>query len=696
MSSTIYKTGGPLTENDINIYIERKADKELIEHIKQMNYVMCIQPRQQGKTSLIFHLMDNPALKKYVFIYINMNILNESNSTETYKIIGQEIKLKLNDLIKNDQTLKIPETSYEWFLFLRKISLLAQNNDKRIVIFLDEIGAVLFSGSNDFFSILHNTFTSRKVESNFNHLTFILVGAFNPSKLIENECVSPFNVAERIHLNDFSQEQVNDLVKKGGKWNDDQSKSISEQIYSWTGGQPYLTQVICKYIQIDISVNKIESYIEKLLQEDQNHIPHILKNYNRDERLKDYMQQILAGEKIKFYPTQNVLQHELVLLGLIKADNAGNCIIRNRIYTKIFHDEYPQHFPPSEGKYIDFEVHITQDGMIRVKSKQGERQAKIDITLPNIISLTLRSIENNQTDAIVLKDFGRQLYKMLFPPKIFAHLKETEAVAPGHKIRIRLHIEPDSLARIPWEFTYDNERGNYLSINPKTIISRYLNLPAPKSKIRLKKNKLNLLLIISNPIDQIRLDPDEWEYKITKALAVPIKKNLISITPITYATRKKIAETLLEQQPDIIQFVGHGIYLNNQGFLALVDNKTGGTWQVTDELFAAIFLTSNNRLGLVSLATCESAKSDSPQGFLGIAPKIVQKGVPAVVAMQYCIKVKSALLFIEEFYQAIAARKPVDWAVHYARNQVFQEFGLDNREFATPVLYMRAKDGKIF
>ena len=74
----------------------------------------------------------------------------------------------------------------------------------------------------------------------------------------------------------------------------------------------------------------------------------------------------------------------------------------------------------------------------------------------------------------------------------------------------------------------------------------------------------------------------------------------------------------------------------------------------------------------------------------------MQKGVPAVVAMQYCIKIKSALLFIEEFYQAIAARKPVDWAVHYARNQIFQEFGLDNREFATPVLYMRAKDGNIF
>ena len=38
--------------------------------------------------------------------------------------------------------------------------------------------------------------------------------------------------------------------------------------------------------------------------------------------------------------------------------------------------------------------------------------------------------------------------------------------------------------------------------------------------------------------------------------------------------------------------------------------------------------------GLVCLATCESARSDDPQGFLGIAPQLVQRGLPTVVAMQ--------------------------------------------------------------
>jgi CHAT domain-containing protein len=99
---------------------------------------------------------------------------------------------------------------------------------------------------------------------------------------------------------------------------------------------------------------------------------------------------------------------------------------------------------------------------------------------------------------------------------------------------------------------------------------------------------------------------------------------------------------------------------------------------------------------LISLATCESAKSDDPQGFSGIAPQLVQRGVPAVLSTQYKVLIQTAKVFLEDFYTAVAARKPIDWATQSARNAVSQELGLDNREFATPVLYMRAKDGDVF
>jgi hypothetical protein len=64
--------------------------------------------------------------------------------------------------------------------------------------------------------------------------------------------------------------------------------------------------------------------------------------------------------------------------------------------------------------------------------------------------------------------------------------------------------------------------------------------------------------------------------------------------------------------------------------------------------------------------------------------------------MQYNVLIKTAEIFLENFYTSISARKPVDWAVQWARNAVSIEMGLDNREFATPVLYMRARDGEVF
>ncbi len=115
-----------------------------------------------------------------------------------------------------------------------------------------------------------------------------------------------------------------------------------------------------------------------------------------------------------------------------------------------------------------------------------------------------------------------------------------------------------------------------------------------------------------------------------------------------------------------------------------------------DELFANMFMGNDDHLGLISLATCESGKSDNPQGFLGIAPQLIHRGAPAVLSMQYEVAIETAQIFLEDFYTSVAARKPIDWATQAARNAISIELGLDNREFATPVLYMRAEDGEIF
>ena len=348
-----------------------------------------------------------------------------------------------------------------------------------------------------------------------------------------------------------------------------------------------------------------------------------------------------------------------------------------------------------QEQYADFALHIGSDGHARAVSEQGERRAKISLDIPTEVDLMSELIEQGQTTEELLKKFGQRLYEILFPPRIDTHLNATEAAAPGRKIRIRLTIS-NSLAQLPWEFLYREERGYFLATNPDTVLSHYLDLPLPPGYVRQREGPLHMLTIISNPKDQPQLDVERWDQIVREALSKPLGEGQLTLQTVRQATFENIEAALLKPPPpDIVQFVGHGVYRKGKGYLALV-GESGETWIVDDERFAAIFAGVQDRLGLVCLATCESAKSDSPQSFLGIAPQIVQRGVPAVVAMRYPVCVSTAEIFLESFYKAVAARKPVDWAVQWARNAISIQVGLNNRDFATPVLFMRAKDGNIF
>ncbi len=349
-------------------------------------------------------------------------------------------------------------------------------------------------------------------------------------------------------------------------------------------------------------------------------------------------------------------------------------------------------------QYIDFDLHIAPNGHTIANSPEGQATADISTQVPGDIRLSLNLIEKRATDADLLKQVGQKLYSWLFQGDIHTHFHQTEARARLEKarMRLRLRIEAESIASLPLEFLYRTQGDYFLAINPATVLSRYLNLPLPPERVRRREGPLHMLAIIADPTDQTRLPPDEWEAIINGALAGPFASGQMTLQTVKRATRKEIRNALLQRKPDIIQFVGHGIYKDGKGYLALVDEEIGETWLVDDERFANLYLGYDDHLGLINLATCESAKSDDPQGFLGIAPKLVQRGMPAVLSMQYKVLIQTAKIFLEDFYTSVAARKPIDWATQSARNAVSQELGLDNREFATPVLYMRAEDGNVF
>ncbi len=430
--------------------------------------------------------------------------------------------------------------------------------------------------------------------------------------------------------------------------------------------------------------------------------------YPSSEGLEGFLEQLeYFSSKQSAYIEKNKQEksEQRVLETVANGEHSQNNTIQSPPQRNLQEDKSYDAAPLDKGKgglisYVDFTLQIDTVKSIKSLSEQGQYTAKIKTAMLENIQLRSQLIEANKTNEESLKELGIKLYQMIFLPDIDKHFKETEAAArtKGRKVRIRLHIESDTLAVLPWEFLYRKEGGYFLAVNPDTVLARYLDLPLPLDLPPKQAGPLHLLIIIANPADQTPLDPDEWEGIILQALEKLLQKGLITVRTVKQATHEQIRDALLEHKPDMIQFVGHGIYYKGKGYLALVDSKTGQTWEVDESRFANFFLGMGvgETLRLLSLATCESAKSDSPRGFLGIAPQIVQRGVPIVVAMQYSVLISTAEIYLENFYTAVAAHRPVDWAVQYARNATAIKKGLDNREFGTPVLYMRATDGNIF
>ncbi|WP_322745517.1 AAA-like domain-containing protein [Plectonema radiosum] len=199
--------------------------------------------------------------------------------------------------------------------------------------------------------------------------------------------------------------------------------------------------------------------------------------------------------------------------------------------------------------------------------------------------------------------------------------------------------------------------------------------------------------VISTPTDLASLDAVGEENLIREALGKHIETGGIELDILQAATIQNINQKLREKPYNVFHFIGHGVFENNQGFIALVDNN-GKSKLLDDESFANFFLGDRN-IGLVILNSCQGATVSSNQAMKGTAPNLVRRGIPAVVAMQYSILDSTAKLFASEFYRTLALGYPVDAAIQSTRNAISMEVGLDKRDFATPVLYMRAKDGII-
>ncbi|MBI4670283.1 MAG: CHAT domain-containing protein [Chloroflexi bacterium] len=359
--------------------------------------------------------------------------------------------------------------------------------------------------------------------------------------------------------------------------------------------------------------------------------------------------------------------------------------------------------------FLDFDLSIEIDGdgyRARVlDSPAGQASTRFQFPVDDwalesfLVSLgtvrqRARRVESKEMFAA--KQLGARLYNAVLSGDVRTCwqrcLDEARRRDCGLRIRLRLSAVPE-LAELPWEFLYDSAANQFLALSNRTPLVRYVDLPQSILPLAIKP-PLRVLVMISNPTDWDELDVEQERSKLEHALKHLTQGGLVILEFLQDATLESLQHRLRQNTFHLFHFIGHGGFDENHrdGLLVLCDENGRGR-RVTSQRLGTI-LTDHSSLRLVILNACEGARSAREDHFTGVAQTLMQKGIPAVIAMQYDVSDHVAIAFSQEFYAALVDGYPVDAAVSEARKTVYGQG--NDVAWGIPVLYMRAPNGRIF
>ena len=357
--------------------------------------------------------------------------------------------------------------------------------------------------------------------------------------------------------------------------------------------------------------------------------------------------------------------------------------------------------------YLDFDLMIEPaDGGYAarvVQSPAGEARGGFtrpftDLELENFVLNVgqtrrgVRRVGSPQWDAALR--FGAKLYDTVFADDVGTafqmSLNEAQHAGKGLRVRLRLSAVPE-LASVPWEYLYSDSLGSFLSLLTDTPLVRFIDLPHPIETLAVT-SPLTVLVVVSNPTDIAELDVAQEQERLRQALSKPVGEGRIRLRFLDDARLTSLRDALSDNDVHVLHFIGHGGFDGKEGVVAF-ENEAGTSRMVTAATLAML-LQNFNALRLVVLNACEGARNSAQDPFAGVAQALVRGRIPAVIAMQFEITDGAAIAFCHEFYRAVAQGQPIDAACSRARLALLGEG--NDVEWGTPVLYLRAPNGRVF
>ncbi len=343
--------------------------------------------------------------------------------------------------------------------------------------------------------------------------------------------------------------------------------------------------------------------------------------------------------------------------------------------------------------HLDSELYIASRRRARL-SCEGREYDHEGLSLDGDLCQRLLELELEQEP----ESYGTELFDAVLPAgsRLREGLREALARArsEGLRLHLRLHLAskvPADLHALRWELLFDTDCKAALGRSPDTAFSRYSTVSHDPG--RPVSGRPRLLVLVAAPTDAPRfqmapIDRAQSHQRLAASFE-DLGMDFEILEPP--ATLGRLRERLSASGIHALHVFGHGLARRRRSSCLVLENDDGTARFVEESLLAETFL-GNRELRLVTLIACHGGVLSSNDAFSGLAARLVERGLPAVIAMSRAVTFDTAHLFTDHLYRGLARTGRVDEAVNEARQQVYLA---DPKSVAwsSPMLYMRLPGG---
>lgn len=362
-------------------------------------------------------------------------------------------------------------------------------------------------------------------------------------------------------------------------------------------------------------------------------------------------------------------------------------------------------------RYVNFEIRIARAGAsdqyeaILLRGVEGDvrHQFSAPFRLEQRTQLLdrLRMVAVSRDPRLweLAERTGSQLFRTLFDGELLAAWRTVGATRGPRGVRLLLRIDPPELRELPWELLYDTGRRFFLALDDNIAVVRYPEQADPPLQLNLR-HPLRILGVISNPKETLRLDVASERQALEAALA-SVERDRVELVWLRseHATLAALLTALDEARQQerpfhVLHFIGHaGFSPSEREGVILLESETGTTDAIGGGRLGQLL--RERGIYLAILNACESSRGSEADPFRGLALALVSRAdIPAVIANQYNISDRAAILFSATLYEQITRGETVEYAVTRARKALAD--AIRQPEWVTTVFHSRLREALDF